>query len=206
MRCCNEAWILPDTARKSSMVVMSSTASVSRRTCFSQISLNTSMFSSATFDLGRAARILAAFITCWRSYTNNTRKVQWNSIIFIQHQKFITIHVYHEVIYKENLIGDYARQQIFNFVAHGCVSNSTNSYTAIFVHTYFQVYLKFLSTSIIQRTTVLCADMGKDRVACYFWTTLYMYPFVYIPVYVSLNMYPCMWVWSWLTWVIFVYI
>ena len=46
------------------MVVMSSTASVNMRTWRSHASLKTSMFSMATFDLGRAARILAALMTC----------------------------------------------------------------------------------------------------------------------------------------------
>lgn len=55
---------LPDTLRKSSMEVMSSTASVSTRTCFSHWSLNKSMLSWATLLLGLAARAKAALITC----------------------------------------------------------------------------------------------------------------------------------------------
>ncbi|TNN55223.1 hypothetical protein EYF80_034576 [Liparis tanakae] len=54
----------PDTHRKSSMEVMSSTASVSTRTCFSHCSLNRSMLSWATLLLGLAARASAALITC----------------------------------------------------------------------------------------------------------------------------------------------
>lgn len=46
------------------MEVMSSTASVSTRTCFSHWSLNKSMLSWATLLLGLAARAKAALITC----------------------------------------------------------------------------------------------------------------------------------------------
>lgn len=55
--------ILPDTARKSSIVVISSTASVRSRTWFSQAARNASTFSCATFDEGRDARMRAAFTT-----------------------------------------------------------------------------------------------------------------------------------------------
>lgn len=54
----------PDTQRKSSMDVMSSTASVRTRTCFSHCSLNKSILSWATLLLGLAARANAALITC----------------------------------------------------------------------------------------------------------------------------------------------
>lgn len=54
----------PDTQRKSSMEVMSSTASVRTRTCFSHCSLNNSILSWATLLWGLAARANAALITC----------------------------------------------------------------------------------------------------------------------------------------------
>lgn len=53
----------PETAKKSWIVVISSTASVKIRTSLSQASLNTSMFSWATLDLGRLAKIRAALMT-----------------------------------------------------------------------------------------------------------------------------------------------
>ncbi len=46
-----------------SIVVISSTASVNNRTCFSQVSRKTSIFSNATFDVDRAESILAALTT-----------------------------------------------------------------------------------------------------------------------------------------------
>lgn len=55
---------LPETERKSSTDVMSSTASVSTRTCFSHWSLKTSMLSWATLLCGRAASVRAALMTC----------------------------------------------------------------------------------------------------------------------------------------------
>lgn len=55
---------LPDTDRKSSIDVISSTASVRTRTCFSHCSLNKSILSWATLLLGLAARARAALITC----------------------------------------------------------------------------------------------------------------------------------------------
>lgn len=54
---------LPETDRKSSTEVMSSTASVSTRTCFSHWSLKTSMLSWATLLCGRAANVRAALMT-----------------------------------------------------------------------------------------------------------------------------------------------
>lgn len=54
---------LPETERKSSTEVMSSTASVSTRTCFSHWSLKTSMLSWATLLCGRAASVRAALMT-----------------------------------------------------------------------------------------------------------------------------------------------
>lgn len=59
----NGQFTLPDTDRKSSTEVMSSTASVRMRTCFSHWSLNTSMLSWATLLWGRAASVRAALIT-----------------------------------------------------------------------------------------------------------------------------------------------
>ncbi len=61
---------VPDTARKSSMVVMSSTASVRTLTWWIQASLKTSMFSLATLLRGLAARVRAAFIT-WKEHFRN---------------------------------------------------------------------------------------------------------------------------------------
>lgn len=55
---------LPETAKKSSMEVMSSTASVRTRTCFSHCSLKRSMFSWASLLCGFAAKANAALITC----------------------------------------------------------------------------------------------------------------------------------------------
>lgn len=55
--------VLPETERKSSTEVMSSTASVRTRTCFSHWSLKTSMLSWATLLWGLAANVRAAFIT-----------------------------------------------------------------------------------------------------------------------------------------------
>ena len=54
---------LPETERKSSTEVMSSTASVSTRTCFSHWSLKTSILSWATLLCGRAASVRAALMT-----------------------------------------------------------------------------------------------------------------------------------------------
>ena len=55
---------LSETARKSSSVTMSSTASVRIWSCASQQLRNTAMFSWATLLFGRLDRILAAWITC----------------------------------------------------------------------------------------------------------------------------------------------
>lgn len=56
--------VVPETERKSSTDVMSSTASVRTRTCFSHWSLKTSMLSWATLLWGLAASVRAALITC----------------------------------------------------------------------------------------------------------------------------------------------
>ena len=70
----NLTFPLPETARKSWIVVMSSTASVNSRTSFSQASLKTSMFSWATLDLGRAESTRAALITCHRKEINSHKE------------------------------------------------------------------------------------------------------------------------------------
>lgn len=79
-------FFIPDTERKSSTEVMSSTASVRMRTCFSHWSLNTSMLSWATLLWGRAARVSAALIT-WR-----VRRV--NSVIKYKNFKLLYVHRY----------------------------------------------------------------------------------------------------------------
>lgn len=66
MLLCRSSW-LPETARKSSMEVISSTASVRTRTCFSHCSLKRSMFSWASLLCGFAAKASAALITCKHS-------------------------------------------------------------------------------------------------------------------------------------------
>lgn len=55
--------LLPETAKKSSIVVISSTASVSNLTWACHASLKTSILSSASLERGRTAKTLAAFIT-----------------------------------------------------------------------------------------------------------------------------------------------
>lgn len=68
--------LVPDTERKSSTEVMSSTASVRMRTCFSHWSLKTSMLSWATLLWGRAARVRAALIT-WHRKVNSLIKSKY---------------------------------------------------------------------------------------------------------------------------------
>ena len=64
------------------MVVISSTASVSTLTCFSQASLNTSIFSRATWLWGLAARVRAAFIT-WKETCLSYTKPSWTFMRYL---------------------------------------------------------------------------------------------------------------------------
>lgn len=80
--------LIPEAARKSSMSVISSTASVSTRTCFSQASLKTAMFSCAALLFGRAARVRAALTT----YRKKRQKIGTILARAIDHPRCCPVH------------------------------------------------------------------------------------------------------------------